>query len=143
MGTDALQAKWKGQKVYVFPPFCLIGHFLKESSQRGCGNDVDYSGLPIATMVPKTVGNPILLPPYDGLTGPQRYSHLLVETGSLTIAAWKVCGNERKCQVFHKKLAPFLPIDGEMVRKPLANTPGVREIVRLVKSKYIHFLPLW
>ena len=55
--TDAFTMQWADQKIYAFPPFCLVGSLPSQSSKGSGISHVDCASLASSDVVSDTVGN--------------------------------------------------------------------------------------
>jgi hypothetical protein len=148
VATDAFTLDWKGKKIYLFPPFCMIGRSLSKI-QRDKAEAVIIT--PVwctqpwyAKLMQMSIELPIMLPLGKGtLTNPRGEDHPLVEQQRLSLAAWKISGDNGKQMDFQKKLLPsWNNLDGQG-RNPLMIAPGENGLAGVWKGKWIPFMPLW
>ena len=119
--TDSFQMSWAKMKGYAFPPFCLIGRVLKKVRAEKANLILITPTWPTQTWYPMLLGMitdyPILLPPLGNLlTSPTGEIRLLIAQNALTMAAWKVSGDELLNEEFLSKLPTYSQTNGEKVQ---------------------------
>jgi len=96
------------------------------------------------TVLNMSIEEPILLPPErDILLSPQGTPHPLTQTGSLTLAAWKVSGIASRQKDFLRRLPLCSWEQDGRGRQLLTQAPGTSGVAGVVQNKLIHFKPLW
>ena len=73
------------------------------------------------------------------LIDPQSKNHLLVETGSVRLAVWKVSWKFCEWKEFQAMLPNLSHIQGEKAQQLITNRPGVSELAGVMKDKLILF----
>ena len=125
--VDTFQVKWSQLKGYVFPPFAMLGRCLAKVVQ-------DQATLVVITPTWHT---------QDMLMSPQQERHPLVLNGTLSLAAWKIFGDERQQQAFQRTLPLWLSEHGAEVRRLLTIAPGQSGLAGVVNGRLIRLMPLW
>ena len=83
------------------------------------------------------IASPIRLPPQqDMLMSPQQERHPLVLNRTLSLAAWKISGDERQQQAFQRTLPPWLSEHGK-ARRLLTIAPGQSGLAGVVNDRLI------
>ena len=137
----------KGERLRLSP---VLPHrqSLKEVSAEKANLILITSTWPTQTWYPMLLGlitdYQFLLPPLRNLlTSPTGEIHPLTTQNALTMAAWKVSGDELLNEEFLSKLPTFSQRNGEKVQKLLTNMPEVSGAAGLVNERLIPFRPLW
>lgn len=116
--VDAFQIPWNGEKVYAFPPFCLISQCLVKVRRDQTDLILVCPAWQTQVWFPQllqlAVADPILLPQsLDLLTSPTGAYHPLLEEDKLHLTAWKLSGIEYWQKVCQSKLQTYLFNHGE------------------------------
>ena len=146
--TDAFTMQWADQKMYAFPPFCLVGLCLAKVRRDQASLTLIAPVWPAQTWYPTllemSVSAPILLPALEDLLhSPQGVPHPLILSYGLTLAAWRVSGVGSKQQVFRKNLQicswnQDVLVQGQHTR-PLGKDGGAG----VWRGRLTPFRPLW
>jgi hypothetical protein len=148
IATDAFSISWNQLTAYLFPPFSMIARCLakvkKDQATAIVVTPVWHAQPWYPTILGMTVSQQILLPPLpDILVSPNGEPHPLIATNGLTLAAWKISGNDLKHKGFLSNLPRYSWTSEEKAHKLLTQAPGKNGVAGVTNKRLIQFRPLW
>ena len=127
--VNALSFSWKDLKAYAFPPFALIKDCLfkirRESAEMVliCPHWPGQPWFPL--LLELTTDIPIILPPHHQLlSSAEGHQHPLIETGSITLTAWKLSGVISQAEAFRRTWSTCCWREYVPPHKLLTSPPG-------------------
>ena len=124
LAGNALSFSWKNLKAYAFPHFALI-KIRRESAEIVliCPQWPGQPGFPLLSEL--TTDIPIIiLPHHQLLSSVEGHQHPLIETGSITLTAWKLSGVISQAEAFRRTWSTCCWREYVPPHKLLTSPPG-------------------
>ena len=145
---DAFLLSWTKLKGYAFPPFSLIGRCLAKVKKDRATIPLiapDWQAQPWYPMLLEMlIQDPVKIPTFPQLLlSPQGEAHPLTQSGSLTLAAWRISGDPCLQQGYQKRLQNCMKRHGDQELGSLTKVPGESGLAGVTNNQLIMFTPLW